>query len=527
MDDVSIGGYAVSRANNALAALLPLAAAYPFDALEQGGTVRFVRRAGGTSATLPLEEAVPPSSGGDPVQVERAPDYELLDAVSVTYRDPERSYQEGTQRDSRYEGASQNVADVRTPVVLTADAARQLATRLLWESWANRTTVKLTVSDRWRWAQPGVSVIMPVGGTAQPVRITRTTRGVSGQIEWTGTVEDPYIYEATDTGASAPTVDVQPPSFGITTGYCFNSPILRPEDSDSAYSWTMDSDAAGWRGAQLYRSTDYGLSYRLTGPASSKNTTGIVGAVLASGPCDLWDRVNTLPIVLLYSGHQLSSVTEEQALMGLNAFWVGAADGSHGEIINAATVTLTAPGQYTLSNLLRGRRATEHEVGLHAADDVVVFLEANVYHTADYSLADLGSLATFKAVSAYGSLLGTPTAWYFTNTCERARPRSPVHPVATRDGGNNLSLSWTRRTRGRASIMGYGPQALDEVTEAYEVDVIVGGVVKRTIATSAPSCTYSAAEQTADGITPGAAVRVKIHQLSADVGRGHPGDYTV
>ncbi|MCP4034871.1 MAG: hypothetical protein GY734_26980, partial [Herbaspirillum sp.] len=66
-----------------------------------------------------------------------------------------------------------------------------------------------------------------------------------------------------------------------------------------------------------------------------------------------------------------------------------------------------------------------------------------------------------------------------------------------------------------------------EDTEAYEVDIMDGSTVKRTISIASETASYSAADQTTDGFTPGDVITVNIYQLSAVVGRGFVGVATV
>jgi hypothetical protein len=68
---------------------------------------------------------------------------------------------------------------------------------------------------------------------------------------------------------------------------------------------------------------------------------------------------------------------------------------------------------------------------------------------------------------------------------------------------------------------------LGEASERYEVEVLSGGSVVRTIATTAPSVTYTAAEQAADFGAAQAAITVRVTQLSEAVGRGTPRTATI
>jgi len=66
---------------------------------------------------------------------------------------------------------------------------------------------------------------------------------------------------------------------------------------------------------------------------------------------------------------------------------------------------------------------------------------------------------------------------------------------------------------------------LAEEFEAYEVEILDGAAVKRMLSTTTTSALYTAAQQTADWggpLGPGDTLDIRIHQLSALVGRGAP-----
>ena len=62
-----------------------------------------------------------------------------------------------------------------------------------------------------------------------------------------------------------------------------------------------------------------------------------------------------------------------------------------------------------------------------------------------------------------------------------------------------------------------------EEVEAYEVEILEGASIKRTLTTSAASAVYTAAHQTTDWgapLGPGDTLDIRIYQLSALIGRG-------
>ena len=63
---------------------------------------------------------------------------------------------------------------------------------------------------------------------------------------------------------------------------------------------------------------------------------------------------------------------------------------------------------------------------------------------------------------------------------------------------------------------------LGEDEERYEIDILDGSNVMRTLTATTPTATYTAAQQTADFGSPQPTVSLRISQLSATRGRGTP-----
>jgi hypothetical protein len=141
------------------------------------------------------------------------------------------------------------------------------------------------------------------------------------------------------------------------------------------------------------------------------------------------------------------------------------------------------------------------------------------------ALGDLGVSRTYKTVSTG---LGDGTVQTLVSQLRTLRPYAPVHIAGARDGSNNLTLTWTRRTRLGGHWQDLIDVPLGENSEAYEVDILDGGSVIRTITgLSSPTAEYTAVQQAADGLTPGDPVTMEVFQLSDLVGRGFAGPATV
>jgi hypothetical protein len=114
------------------------------------------------------------------------------------------------------------------------------------------------------------------------------------------------------------------------------------------------------------------------------------------------------------------------------------------------------------------------------------------------------------------------------------RPFSVAHveqPWRTARDLGDLVISWTRRSRALTADSWTAAEApLAEESEAYEVEILDGATVKRTLVAATTSVTYTAAQQIADWgalLGPGDALDVRVFQLSALVGRGTPATVTL
>ena len=98
--------------------------------------------------------------------------------------------------------------------------------------------------------------------------------------------------------------------------------------------------------------------------------------------------------------------------------------------------------------------------------------------------------------------------------------------MATRDVGG-VTFSWSRRKRGPMPASWDVTVPLGEDSEAYEVDVLTGASVVRTLHATTPSVLYAAANETADFGSAQSSLAVRVYQMSATIGRGFPASATL
>ena len=106
------------------------------------------------------------------------------------------------------------------------------------------------------------------------------------------------------------------------------------------------------------------------------------------------------------------------------------------------------------------------------------------------------------------------------------RTLSPVH-VRGRFAGNDLVISWMRRTRLAGDSWDVTEVPLGEEEERYEVDILDSGTVKRTLGSSTSTVTYSEADQIDDWGTVQAAYDMRVYQLNSSLSRGSPREATI
>jgi hypothetical protein len=192
------------------------------------------------------------------------------------------------------------------------------------------------------------------------------------------------------------------------------------------------------------------------------------------------------------------------------------------EIIQFKDAILQSAGVYKLSGLLRGRRGTEWAMSKHAIGDRAVLLTTDSIYRIGGTVGELNLARDYRAVS-FDTYLDETETVNFTDTGVGLECYSPVQIGGGRNTIGDLSLKWIRRSRVGGEWRDYADVELGETTEAYEVDVMYGNAVKRTIATTTPAATYTAADQIADFGSVQGIVVVYVYQLSATVGRGRPG----
>jgi hypothetical protein len=387
------------------------------------------------------------------------------------------------------------------------------------EAWAARERAQFALPPSRLALEPGDTVSLAANGRAHLLRITEI--GEHGARDIEALSLDPDVYAnapgaARDRGGSVAVIAGQPFVAFL------DLPLLR-SDTPPAAGYVAVAQSP-WPGPiAIYRSPETS-GFRLEAIAPAPAVTAVTLDPLPAGPTSRLDGGTSIRVQLDLG--TLASVTELALLGGANLAAVRNEDGEW-EVLQFLSAVLIAPVTYALSGFLRGQGGTEHAMrGAVAPGARFVLLDAALARI-DMTEDEVGLAFHWRCGPASRDL-GSPNYVQLTHAFvgEGLKPLAPVHVRGARSAGD-LNLTWIRRTRIGGDSWDAVDVPLGEAEERYEIDILAGVTVKRTIVATSPAATYTAAQQTADFGAPQPSISLRIHQMSATRGRGSPGEAVV
>lgn len=523
----AVRGYRVTSVSAIRSAIEPLQGAWPFDVIQAGYKIKFVRRGSSSSVASIDSDSLGAHVGGEKSVMRltrmREMDTQLPFRVNVTHLDNDREYDPGEQYAERLNTASVNVQAVEMPIVMTADEAAQRAEILLYMYWLERNTVQFTLPATFGHLEPADIVVVNDGVNDYSLRIKDITYRADGVLEISAVYNDSSRYASTQSGGAS-SVESAPISIGGPSLLTLlDIPLVVDTYNLSGFPAGMAGYLPGWKSGSLFRSDDAGQTWASTNTFARATPFGLCTSILPAPADTRMIDTSSVLSAALYAG-ALSSVTELQMLNGANHFAVGV-DGRW-EIIAAETCALQGDGTYKLSNLLRGRFGTEWASGLHAASDTLVYLSARHLQFVLLNINQIGQAKDYRAITS-GAGIDSSASTTFSYKGVNLECLSPVwlngdrHPTT-----NDWTLTWLRRTRTGGEWRDKVDAALGETSEAYEVEIYSSNTyttLRRTLTgLTAATCAYSSANQVSDFGSNQTTLYIKVYQLSATMGRGYP-----
>lgn len=516
-----VEGFIINSQQAIRDALEILQLGYFFDTVESDYILKFVPRGGNVVFTVPEDKLVPNNARDNSLlfQLSRAQELELPRRINVVYLSRLLNYQTSTQYSQRDVTNSNELLTLDFPVVFSDQSAKNIADVTLFTNWVGRTTYQFSLPIEYARLEPADVMLVTVAGTTHKMRVTSIRIQTPGIIRVDAVAEDISAYDFYTVPGSSENLTQDNPNIPITRLELLDIPAFPADGVESGVLRMAGNGLSeGWTGAAVYRSDDQGENYGRVLDLLSPAAIGTAVSILPVGPSGVFDKKNTVTVVLI-GNNTLQSVTELAVLNGANAAIIG------NEILQFKTAVLVEPNKYILSKLLRGRLGTEWAIGTHMAGERLILLDGRV-GTQDAANSIIGLQREYKAVT-FGSTLSSTDSQEFTYTAIALKPYSPVHILGERNGSDDLTVSWIRRTRLGGAWQDVVDVPLNEVSEVYEVDIMNGDDVVRTISTTDQLVNYTATQQIADFGSVQPNIAVNVYQLSSIIGRGYPGQASV
>jgi hypothetical protein len=541
LEAIDLIGYTRTKPMSGRKAIEPLMTTFRFDAVESDHVLKFVRRGGSSARTIPARDlgASSGNEAGKSIKQERAQDKDLPKAITVNYASQKRNYRNASQRATRISEThgSDHEMHLQVPIVLDDQDAKDLSEVILNANWQERDSYELSVHPRHVAIDPTDIITFEKRGPNLDadiaMRVDETHVGDDGVVRLKGMEYSAPIYTPSVPAHQYDQVVDLIPILLSTKQFLWDGPVIPAIGNDDGGFWWVpvpESEAPGasWPGAILFGGLDTSSQGSFDDLADSDTHTTWFELVdplppLASldAPWNSWNETQSFR-VYVKNGRTLQSVSRLEALEGANLCVI------KDEVIIFRDATLNGDGTYTLSGLLRGRLGTERA----ALENKQVGVQGFMIDRADMerigNAEQIGKTYFLKSLTVGEEILSTyPRP--FVPRGGALKPWAPCSVSGSRDGSDNLTIAWLRRTRFNGPWQNDTDAVpLNEETEAYEVDIMDGSTVVRTITgLSSPSATYSAADQTTDFGSTQSAVTVRVYQISATVGRGFYREVTV
>jgi hypothetical protein len=523
---LEVTGFTIAQQMTKRDALAALQPRFLYDVTESDYKIKFKRRGAAAAVSIAQDDlgarALADGDGGeppDPLRTTRGMEIEQPRQIHVTYLNAGFDYQVSKQSGKRIVTESRKEVTINLPLVMTDDQARQLAEVLTFEAWTAREgAYEFETSLKYTKYEPNDVGNITANGITRRIRFTERHEGADGVLRWKGVADLASVYTQGAAGAPGGNTAQSISLSGPTVAEFADTHLLRDADDVPGFYYGARGTTAGWPGQQLYQSRDDGASYGAVHGSETREAAdmGYAQTVLAdfdAARCEIFDEGNSVD-VLMKSG-ELSSYTRAQIFAGIApGYLLG------NEVFYARSATLVGTDTYRLTGLLRGRKGTRSYMGAHTAGERFMVLNSKL-RAIPQALGDSGLALRYKPVTIGASQQRT-AARDFTNTNRRLRPLAPVNVRAGLDSSGEITFSWRRCTRYAAPWRDAVDVPLGENVERYEVDVLDGDTVVRTLPATSESVAYTVADQTADFGAAVVQLSFNVYQLSYQYGRGYP-----
>jgi len=521
----AVEGYAITAIESPRNSIGLLMRHFGFDAIESEGVIRFVMRGSGSRATVTLDDLV--ASSGDAsesFELTRGQETELPLALKWQLSRSDEDYDAAVVEAQRITVESARIMVEAFPFAVPPEMSERQVARALNEAWVGRERATFRLPPSFIALDASDVITLEHDTRGVDFRIASLSDGLDRALE--AIRIDRELYDLPVAGSRATSLALLTPFTGALVQF-LDLPVLF--DNDEPHQPLMGIYAQPWPGALAVWRSSSTDGFTEIGSVSQRTIFGSLLEPLEPGPSAVFDLGNELVIELVDG--TISSVSDALLFAGANSFAIQT-DAGDWEIVQAGTVELIGERRYKLTRLLRGIRGTERFIDAPKSTGNRVLLISSALVPVPISTADLALPWNWR-IGPVGMGFADPRmiGVQHTPTGEGLRPFSPVHVAQPSRRGRvpgDFIISWVRRDRDLgADNWAAAEIPMTEPSQAYEVDILNGANVLRTLPATTPSVVYTQADQVSDfgaALAPGDTLRIRIVQLSATFGRGAPAD---
>ena len=351
----AVEGYSITALESPRASIAMLARHFGFDAVESGGVIRFRIRGRGPVATLAPDDLVATPGQADVLQLTRAQETELPQALKWSLTRADADYKTVQVEARRITVDAARVASEAFPIAVPPEEAERRCRRALMETWTAREAAVFRLPPSRLALDPADVVRLDHDGRQLTLRLTSTADGEARGIE--AVLQDRQAYDLPP-GEARDATPARLPIFGAPDAVLMDLPQLT--EDHVPHRPLVAAYAKPWPGTMAVWKSPASDGFALVTTFGRRARMGRLAEDLYAGPVSRFDHGNAA-FVELAEG-TLQSVTDLALFAGANALAVESTPGVW-EILQAGEAELLAPGKYRLTRLLRGQRGTEGAMG--------------------------------------------------------------------------------------------------------------------------------------------------------------------
>ncbi|MEO0382458.1 MAG: glycoside hydrolase TIM-barrel-like domain-containing protein [Pseudomonadota bacterium] len=501
-----IDGYTLSEPTRARRAFDDLSTVFALDIVPKASSAKVTMRKAAPLGQVTQGGLVAPAEG--PLITVAREDREMLPRqVTLGFASAMHDYQTGVVRSARADGIKGPDQFRSVAVNLDPRSAGQIAERMRQEQIVGAATLRLTLPPSLRALEPGDVIDVQVGEGVTPLRVAidRLIDGAERTAE--AHCVDPSLYDLAPDSDLSTQVALRP-VFGPPD--CIALDLPSQSSGEGAHNVKLATFASPWpRSLDVYAGSA-AAGFDVVQSIATPSVTGVLVDDLDPGPVAYPHRGGTF-LVDVPTG-SLSSITQQALLAGGNL--AALVTENDLEVIQFAGAALMEEGRYRLTNLVRGLGGTEDAASnVTPAGARFVLLDQGPVDL-DLSAQALISGNTLR-VEPHSGGVGTfsRTDVSLTAIPRSLQPLAPVHLRAAKAPDGAVTISWIRRSRGATDLWELASTPLNEEAELYRLTITRDETLLREVEVTAPNWTYSAIDQTADGLSGGDTLSIHIGQL--------------